>query len=450
MGKKQRYGYLFLAAFLWGAILAVGSTETALAGTGGEIRLKKQNITVGIGEDYTETIVIRQGKKKIAGRQFRFRTTDRKIATVNERGIIQGKKPGNVRIICTQTATGKKYICRVTVQRYVEEITVGEGYLNFFEIGEKQKIDSSIYPKKATVRKLKYISSNPEVVTVSSKGIATCTGTGTATITVRATDAQKTEAALDVCLVSGYQEPFGISEKQEMPHGKTTAVRYPQKDSDQKARAVVYTPPGYTPEKQYNVMYLLHGAGDNENSWTQNGGAAYIMDYLYSKNLAEDMILVMPDTWWEEDILDSLQPYIARQYSIASGPEHTALAGYSMGGGAAAEIGLRHTDCFAYLGLFSPANGSVVKEYLYDKLPAGEGPLFTHPLKGVWLSVGSGDQVVGSATKTAKTYFEKDRTKQYFAGCGAWYHYYTKETDAPHSWKEWRNGLYNFARMAFK
>lgn len=290
MEKKRRYGYLFLTAFLWGMILAGGSTQTALAGNRGKIQLTKTNITVGIGDDYTETIVIRQGKKKISGRRFRFRTTDRKIATVNGNGVIKGKKPGKVRIICTQAATGKKFTCHVTVQRYVEEIT--------------------------------------------------------------AADAQKTETALDVCLVSGYQEPFGIAEKQQMPHGKTTTVRYPQKDSDKKAKAVVYTPPGYTPSKQYNVMYLLHGAGDNETSWTQNGGAAYIMDYLYSKNLAENMILVMPDTWWEEDILDCLQPYIAKHYSISAGPEHTALAGYSMGeeqqqtSACAIRTGLHTWDCF--------------------------------------------------------------------------------------------------------
>lgn len=449
MRGKQRYRCLFFTALFLGIILFGGNVHPALAKKSGEMHLQKSSITVGLGDNYTETIVARQGKKKISNDRLQFRTTDKKIATVNEKGVVKGRKPGKVRIICTHKDTGKKYVCRITVQRYVEEITVGDGYLNFYEIGETQKIDVSIYPKKATIKKLKYISSNPNVVKVDSNGAATCVGAGEATITVRATDAQKSNAMVDVCLVSGFQEPFGISEKQDMPHGKVTAIKYPLNNSKDKAKAVVYTPPGYTAEKKYNVMYLLHGAGDNETSWTQNGGANYIMDYLYSKGLAKDMILVMPYLWSEQELLDSLMPYIVEHYSVASGPEHTALAGYSMGGGAAADIGLRHTEQFSYLGLLSPANGSSVKEALYDRIPAREGALFTHPLKGVWLSIGTGDELVWDATDTAKTYFEQDITKQYFAEHGAWYYYYIKKTDTPHSWKEWRNGLYNFARMVF-
>ena len=61
-------------------------------------------------------------------------------------------------------------------------------------------------------------------------------------------------------------------------------------------RVTVYTPYGYeTSGKKYPVLYLLHGAGGDEEAWTSMGRTAQILDNLIEKGLAQPMIVVMPN-----------------------------------------------------------------------------------------------------------------------------------------------------------
>lgn len=420
-----------------------------------KVHLKKSSLTVGIGSGYSETIRILQGKKKLAGQDFTFRSSDPKVAKVNKKGIVTGKKPGMAKIVCKRKDGSQKLTCKITVMRYVEEITVGDGYLNFTEIGETRQLPLTIYPKNATVQKFRYKSSNPDVVTIDPDGMVTCTGEGTAKITVTATDPLKMNTMVDVCLVTGFQEPFGISQEQNIPHGKVTTIKYPSTayKGNAKRKAVVYTPPGYTTEKKYNVLYLLHGGGDDETSWTQNGGAHYIMDYLYDKNLVEDMIVVMPNnsnaTAAEQDLSGSLAEYLTTHYSIATGPEHTAVAGYSLGGLCASYVVLKSPEKYSYLGCISTA-GEYFQELFIDKLADPGSTFYNSPLKVVWLSIGTADTLVMSSHREAKRTLESQQAQEYFKNYGTQYYCYERETETSHSWLEWQNGLYNFARLIFR
>ena len=447
---KRKCGILLVLLLVLSSI----STISAVHAKKATVRLKKNNITVGIGSGYGKNIRMLQGKDKLPPNAFTFKSLNPKVAKVTKYGKVIGKKPGNTKIICTQISSGKKLACKVTVQRYVEEIITKNWYLNFHEIGEQQKIATSVYPKNATKKKFSYKSSNEQVVTVDKNGIATCTGEGEAVITITAKDANKISAIINVCLVSGYLEPYGIHEKQKMPHGKVTTISYTS-NGGTKQKAVVYTPPEYTSEKKYNVMYLLHGAGDSRESWTKSGGAQYVMDYLYKKQMVKDMILVMldnaaSDTEVEKDLIQYLMPAIEKKYSVETGTEHTALAGYSMGGYLTESIGLQRSDKFGYLGIFSPATGEIINAYLCSKVEDKEANIHKYPLKGIWLSVGSSDDLVYSATMSAKAYLENDKAQAYYAMYGTKYHFYEKVTTTPHSWAEWRNGLYNFAQIAFQ
>src|SRR5205807_9268766 len=80
-----------------------------------------------------------------------------------------------------------------------------------------------------------------------------------------------------------------------IPHGKVTTITYDSKAVDGKRQALVYTPPGYSKDTQYPVLYLLHGAGDNETGWTQKGAADVILDNLYAEEKLVPMIVVMPN-----------------------------------------------------------------------------------------------------------------------------------------------------------
>jgi enterochelin esterase-like enzyme len=84
------------------------------------------------------------------------------------------------------------------------------------------------------------------------------------------------------------------SERDNVEHGKVQTVEYDSKTVGNKRRMVVYTPPGYTKDKKYPVLYLLHGAGDNETGWTRKGSAAHILDNLLAEKKVVPMLVVMP------------------------------------------------------------------------------------------------------------------------------------------------------------
>src|SRR5689334_10934986 len=74
--------------------------------------------------------------------------------------------------------------------------------------------------------------------------------------------------------------------KDNIEHGKVESVEYESKSSRSKRKMVIYTPPGYSKDHKYPVLYLLHGAGDNESGWTKRGAAAAILDNLYAAKKA--------------------------------------------------------------------------------------------------------------------------------------------------------------------
>jgi enterochelin esterase-like enzyme len=82
--------------------------------------------------------------------------------------------------------------------------------------------------------------------------------------------------------------------RDDAPRGKVETVEYDSKSIPGKRRMVVYTPPGYSKDTKYPVLYLLHGAGDDQTGWTQKGSAGVILDNLYADKKAVPMIVVMP------------------------------------------------------------------------------------------------------------------------------------------------------------
>jgi enterochelin esterase-like enzyme len=90
--------------------------------------------------------------------------------------------------------------------------------------------------------------------------------------------------------------PRGFDARRDgIEHGKVETVAYDSKAVGGKRKMVVYTPPGYSRDRKYPVLYLLHGAGDNETGWTRRGSAAVILDNLYADKKAVPMIVVMPN-----------------------------------------------------------------------------------------------------------------------------------------------------------
>ena len=125
----------------------------------------------------------------------------------------------------------------------------------------------------------------------------------------------------------------------------------------------VYLPPDYeTSQRSYPVLYLLHGAGDDQTGWVQFGEVLHITDKAIKKGNATPMIIVMPDAktgrlgyfndpkgdWdYEDYFFKELIPYAEKKYRIKSEKRYRAVAGLSMGGGGSFMYALHHPELFS-------------------------------------------------------------------------------------------------------
>jgi enterochelin esterase-like enzyme len=241
--------------------------------------------------------------------------------------------------------------------------------------------------------------------------------------------------------------------REGIAHGKLETVEYESKSVGNKRKAVVYTPPGYSAEQKYPVLYLLHGIGGDENEWPRGGKPEVILDNLIAEKKAVPMIVVMPNGRaqpddrpgtnamatapafgkFDKDLLGDLIPYIEAKYSVKKDRESRALAGLSMGGGQSLNFGLGNLDTFAWVGGFSSApNTRRGQELLPDPEKAKQ------QLKLLFLSCGNKDGLI--------------RVSQ-----GA--HAYLKEKGVPHIWhvdehahdfQHWKKALYHFGQLVFQ
>ena len=153
----------------------------------------------------------------------------------------------------------------------------------------------------------------------------------------------------------------------DVPHGSVTTEFYWSDALETWQRCLVYTPPMYQEGGEYPVLYLQHGAGENETSWIYNGRASHIMDNLIADGKAVPFIIVMNDgmvraknetmmahgSAFASTLLDNCIPMIEKKYRVKRDKWHRAIAGFSMGSMQASVIGLTNLDLFAYIGVFS-------------------------------------------------------------------------------------------------
>jgi enterochelin esterase-like enzyme len=158
----------------------------------------------------------------------------------------------------------------------------------------------------------------------------------------------------------------------------------------------VYLPIDYDhSNREYPVLYLLHGAGDDHTGWVQFGEVKSIADNTNKEGLSTSMIIVMPDAqtgkrgyfndidnnWnYEDFFFQEFIPFIEKKYRIKSEKRYRAIAGLSMGGGGSFIYALRHPDMFSsacplsgYMGKLSynefyESNEEKLKKYRREKV----------------------------------------------------------------------------------
>ncbi len=241
-----------------------------------------------------------------------------------------------------------------------------------------------------------------------------------------------------------------------IPHGKMDTVVYTSKTVGVERTTLVYTPPGYSAEKSYPVLYLLHGIGGDEFEWLNNGHPEVILDNLYADGKVEPMIVVLPNgramkddratgniygadkveafANFENDLLKDLIPFIENKYPVIADREHRAIAGLSMGGGQSLNFGLGNLDVFAWVGGFSSAPNTKQPQEL---IPNPE--VAKEKLKLLFISCGDKDGLI-SFSKRTHDYLTENNIA----------HYYYVIPEGQHDFKVWKDSLYNFAQLLFK
>ena len=265
-----------------------------------------------------------------------------------------------------------------------------------------------------------------------------------------------------------------------VPQGSVNEVYYWSSVQEKMRHGYIYLPAEYysNPNKNFPVLYLQHGMGENETGWSAQGKTGIIMDNLIAAGKAVPFIIFMdngldtrrpgdPDPAqmrrmgppqgqrpqgarpggpgrrgfgnfaeaFQQILLTDIIPMVEKNYRVIADTEHRAMAGLSMGGMQTHSITLANPTTFAYVGMFS--GGTFNTEELKDAAD------FKKTNKVLFMSAGGketrmaeGDGSVGKAAENLKK-----------IGINA-HSYISPET--AHEWQTWRRSLYQFAQLLFK
>lgn len=263
-------------------------------------------------------------------------------------------------------------------------------------------------------------------------------------------------------------------QKNGVPHGNVSKVWYNSPVLGMDRRMYVYTPAGYESSNQkYPVFYLLHGAGGDEDAWTDMGRAAQIMDNLIALGKAKPMIVVMTNGnanqagaqnvisalpaqgdgmaayqrlagKFESHLVKDVVPFIEKNYKVMTGKDNRAIAGLSMGGGHTQTITNDNPGMFGYIGVFSMGimNFGQQSQDAAAKLEQERDvkieALKKSGYKLYWIGCGKDDFVYQSVINLRNT-LDKHGFK-----------YVYRESTGGHTWANWRIYLSEFAPQLFK
>ncbi len=261
-------------------------------------------------------------------------------------------------------------------------------------------------------------------------------------------------------LVPGKESELYGSE--QVPHGNLAKVWYESPTLGLTRRMYVYTPPGYDAgDREYPVLYLLHGGGGDEDAWTTMGRAPYILDNLIARGNTSPMLVVMPNGnayqaaapgdepsgtgerpadfnsyrgMFEESLVNDIIPYIESNYRVLKGKDNRAIAGLSMGGGHTVTVTTGHPGLFSYIGVYS-AGVRNPDESFPEQLKA----IKDNGVKLYWVGCGVEDRLAYQGSQTLVEELEKQDMPYIF-----------RESDGGHTWANWRLYLSEMAPLLFK
>lgn len=252
--------------------------------------------------------------------------------------------------------------------------------------------------------------------------------------------------------------PAGFAEAQPgVAQGSIVEFSYDSAVTGTRRKASVYLPAGYSPQRRYPVLYLLHGLAGTHQEWPAYVRAGPILDNVIAAGKAVPMIVVMPNgralpddrpppeerkfspehvagfANFERDLLDYLVPAIDRAYPTLPGRGARAIAGLSMGGGQALNFGIGHPETFGWVAGFSAAPNTHAAENLASRAEMEQGPP-----QLLFLACGDQDGLISVSQDFHRT---------------------LQRHNVPHIWhvdgyghdrESWAESLYHFSQIIFR
>ena len=246
----------------------------------------------------------------------------------------------------------------------------------------------------------------------------------------------------------------GVIENRPVPHGTVHVNFYDSPNLNTPRMVYVYTPPGYESGKgKYPVLYLLHGNGQIEASWTWTGRANVILDNLLAEGKIKPMVVVMPFghvqreiktpgnapapvigadmAAIEKELMTAVKPLVESKYRVHTERGSRAIGGLSMGAAQSLAIGLHNLDQFSYIAAFSGGGNRAEWE-------KADPALLNKKLKVLWLGCGT-DDFAYEGVKAMDDLFTRKNVKH------VW-----NESGGGHSWPNWQVYLTKYAQLLFR
>lgn len=250
----------------------------------------------------------------------------------------------------------------------------------------------------------------------------------------------------------------------DVPHGNVNIVWYDSPTLNLTRRMYVYTPAGYeTSGARYPVLYLLHGAGGDEDAWNNMGRASVIMDNLIAAGKAKPMLVVMTNgnanqkmapgygavppppaaeggaargggmggSAFPESLVNDVVPYIEKNYRVVTDKDSRAIAGLSMGGGHTLTASNAHPEVFSYVGVFSMGTADDITDRLQALKDAG--------LRLYYVACGVDDGICVDRSKNLDALLTKVGVN-----------HETNFSTGGHTWANWRIYLNELAPKLFQ
>jgi enterochelin esterase-like enzyme len=249
--------------------------------------------------------------------------------------------------------------------------------------------------------------------------------------------------------------PALVTECKDVPHGSVHVHHYKATALQGRMRRVhVYTPPGYEARTagKFPVLYLLHGSGDNDATWSVYGRANFIVDNLLADKKIKPMIVVMTDgqsvprgpvvpgvtrpdntVVYGEELSGDVMPLVEMLYRVRTDAASRAIVGLSMGGRQALTVGLNHPERFAWVGGMSssiPPDDTIATAL-------GDGKAINKRLRWLWVGCGQEDAAFANNQQFVAKLGQRGITHVFHSTPGA------------HNWPLWRGYLVDVLPQLF-